>query len=263
MVSANFFLFLVFSAMLANAVSMNAIAEKNVFNKGENATVLVTIQSNEAVELFLEANVVGEGLPPAPKRVFLQLSANEERTISLVLFQVDDGIPPGNYEAKLRLLQDGVELTASQANFSVEGTTRHFALQVLICNDAECSTRVSVPIKGDSIFLKPVLNPQTEGVLVNAVVEKPDGSEAKLVLPSELRLLAAGTYEISASAEKAGFETASFSSELIVLEKPFDFNEKASEEPKTSSFDYGFIFIGLLVIVLIVLVYLKLIKKRG
>jgi len=263
-------------ATLASSVSITAVAQKTVFVKGDNASIVVTLKNDAFYKTFLiEVNVRGGGLPPAPKRVPIELAAGEEKTLNIIVFTIDDGIPPGSYEVTLNLLEGENLLSKVVVSFNVEGTLKLIPdFQVFACRDEACTQRSSIYYKGNTVFLK--YSSSIEGLNVNAVIKTPSG-EKTVSLPASFTLETAGNHVVTATAFKQGFKQSTVETEFGVLEKPFTLIEERlgeeamqtiskpeSEEVKVQQQNFTLITIVLTIVLLAAIVaFLFFVKKKA
>lgn len=258
------FLYAFFALLLASGVSaleFSAAAQKTVFVKDENVVILATVENDAGVAktFVVEVNVRGGGLPPAPVRVPVLLEAGESKTVNVSALFVDDGVPPGDYEARVRLLDAEVVVSEASASFRVEGTLERISdFEVFACADEACARRSAVYYKGGIVFLK--YASATEGLSVSAVVKTPSG-EKTIALPASLVLDAKGIHVVTVTAAKSGFKSVVKQIEFSVLEKPVTLVEErglAGEAPtvatplKPSGEGRGFDSAALYAIVLVV-----------
>jgi hypothetical protein len=269
---------LLLAAAFASAAEFSAAAEKTVFARGEEARVSVTVKNDaaQAKNFFVEVNVVGRApenaLPPAPKRMRVSLDAGEEKTVKLTLLFVDEGVPPGDYEARVRLLEGEAVVSEASAAFRVEGTlARTPDYRVFACKDEACSQPSIVHYRCSRVFVATV--PKLEGFAVTAQVKTPDGVQS-LALPASLTASAAGVYEVTATASKEGHAPKTFSFSFNVLEKPVTLVEerqaaerkataKPEEKPLAQQGDYALIGIAVAAIVVLVLLFAWLSKGKA
>jgi len=169
-------------------------------------------------------------------------------TISNEIF--NDGI----YTIATRLLGVNGELDFKAVNFSIRGLSKGPLFQVLICSDRVCKEKSKIFLRNEDIYMN--YRSTTKNSKITATLTFPNQRKVNLNLPSSIKAIQIGTYELEVIASKPGYKTINTKELFGVIEEEPEIKDLFEEK-----FNYRIFLIPALVII-IILVILILIRRR-
>ena len=190
------------------ALEMSLHTEKDVYGPGD--IILVTAElhntSDAGVEVVLEGLLSGRSEMNSGRNCRLTATLGPEESQTLPVYQnaVGDAFPPDEYILTVSDMSGGIPGEELTVSFIVAGTLRELSYAVRMRRGLEEGPETRVFVRGEDIGVDWV-SPE-EGVSVTGTVVFPGGLEQNRELPFVLPAQAAGSYRLTVTAVKDGFQ---------------------------------------------------------
>lgn len=213
-------LFLMMLACLSLAsVTFTVQSEKGLYNPGDDVLVHAYLvnKDDSTFSGIIYSTLVTEARGEEaiiPKEVYL--GPLEKKSFTLYEFKVTDQYRPGEYTVTSNLVSNGSLAGYSEDYFMINGTPMDMDVRVYSCTDSTCSNETALFLSGQSAYI--MFNSTESDVQCSAKLTSPTGSTASLTLPATATLSEKGTYKLTATCTKQGFNQRTPSLTLSVLD---------------------------------------------
>ena len=190
------------------AVGVTLHTEKAVYGPGD--TILVTAELHNTYDTEMAVRLEGfvSGLTGKLSgkscRQSTVLGPGETQVVPLYQSLVGEDFPPDEYTLSVHELYGGIIGEEMTVSFTVAGTLRELSYAVRMRRGLEEGPETRVFVRGEDIGVDWV-SPE-EGVSVTGTVVFPGGLEQNRELPFVLPAQAAGSYRLTVTAVKDGFQ---------------------------------------------------------
>ena len=267
-------LMLVFSLVVLQTVSASVNIEidvKSSFVKGDEISFDYIITSTEDVNIGFTPYI---DCPKAP-RPFLEyrtmsLQKNIAHTGTYEYIQVTENIELQTCIAYVEIKTPAFLEQRFEKTFTID-TLIGIVFRAITCKDLSCETEARIFVKNEDIYLDYISEPGI--VTAQGTLIFPDKTTQQIILPTSIKALQIGTYEVRIDASKEGYKDVIVSRLFGVIEEDVEINEvvvdsgdSGSEDlsmgPEDEGGDLLWLMIILSVIVLVVIIVLIILFIR-
>jgi hypothetical protein len=193
----------------SSAISFNIDSEKGVYNPGSNILVYADITNNDSnvLSAVIYSTLVTEGRSDeAVISTEVYLAPNESKKVAIYNFKLTNDYRPGEYTVTATMVANKSAVGYGQDTFMINGTPGDMSVYLLSCTDSTCTNQSSMFLTGSSAYLD--FNSTTAGLSCTAQVSAPSGIKTTISLPSSITLREKGTYAVSSTCTKSGYNDA-------------------------------------------------------
>jgi len=212
-----------------------------------------TVDSDEHTYVNLLPYII---CPTAPMKLLNEIEINLTKNTSYIgSFSdkfVDDSIEPQTCTAFVEITEP---IEKKVENSFVIITNPGFQLDLLSCKKENCLESSKVFTMGEEIYLD--YESSIEDIIITAMLTFPNQRKTRINLPTSIKAIQIGTYELEVTASKPGYKTITTKELFGVIEEEPEVQDLFEEK-----FNYWIFLIPALVII-IILVILILIKRRN